>query len=229
MDLARAIDHTILRPEFPFGVYTEGVRNCVKYNFASFCVNPQFVSLISNLLKSHPECQTVPCSVVGFPLGSTTINEKLFEANTAILDGAKEIDFVINIPAVKTGDWNKIKTEFHSMRNATFNQTVLKCILEVGVLTDDEIKHCCDLAVEYGLDFVKTATGFHLNKLEPTQTARFVKLMADQVRGTPVKVKASGGIRTLDDVKLVLDAGADRIGTSNSMQIIEQFLASPVK
>jgi deoxyribose-phosphate aldolase len=229
MDIARIIDHTILKPELSFNVYTDGVRNCVKYNFASFCVNPQFVNLVSNLLKNHPECSTVSCSVVSFPFGSTTLTEKLVETNTAIFDGAKEIDFVINIAAVKSGDWHKIETEFLTLRNATLNQAIMKCILEVGVLTDDEIRHCCDLAVKYNLDFVKTSTGFHLNKLESTQTARFVKLMVDQVKGSSTKVKASGWLRTLNDVKLVLDAGANRVGASNSVQIMEQFLDEQTK
>lgn len=228
-DIAKLIDHTILKPELPFGVYTEGVRSCVQYNFASFCVNPQFVHLISNLLKNHPECTTVPCSVVAFPFGSTTLTEKLVETNTAISDGAKEIDFVANISAIKTGDWTKIKTEFQTLRDATLNQALLKCILEVGVLEDEEIKRACDIAVACKLDFVKTSTGFHLNKLEPKQTARYVKLMADQVKGSNTKVKASGWLRTLDDVKLVLEAGADRVGASNSIAIVEEFLKGEIR
>jgi deoxyribose-phosphate aldolase len=224
MDLARIIDHTILKPELPFGVYTEGVRSCVQYNFASFCVNPQFVHLVSNLLKNHPECQTVPCSVVSFPFGATTISSKLTETAQALTDGAKEIDFVINISAVKTSDWNKIKTEFKTLRDITEGRALIKCILEVGVLEDEEIKRACDIAAASKLDFVKTSTGFHVNKLEPKQTARYVKLMADQVKGSNTKVKASGWLRSLNDVNLVLEAGANRVGASNSIAIIEQFL-----
>lgn len=223
MSIAKFLDHTILKPELPFGVYTEGVRNCVAYDFASFCVNPQFVHLIANLLKNHPGCSTVPCSVVGFPFGATTITEKLVETNTAIFDGAKEIDFVINLSAVKSGDWHKIEDEFQNLRNAVLNQAVLKCILEVAALTDDEIKRCCDIAARYELDFVKTSTGFFSKKLEPVETARFVKLMHDQVNGSSTKVKASGGIKTLDDVNLMLEYGANRIGTSNAVPIMWEF------
>jgi deoxyribose-phosphate aldolase len=222
-NIADKIDHTILKPELPFGAYTEGVRDCVKHDFASFCVNPQFVQLINNLLKNHPECKTVPCSVISFPFGSTILTEKLVELNNAIFDGAKEVDFVANISAIKTGDWNKVATEFRTLKDSAWSQALLKVILEVGVLTDDEIKRCCDLAVEHKLDFVKTSTGFHSNKLEPAQTARYVKLMADHVRGSGVLVKASGGIKTLSDARLMLEAGASRIGTSSGVSIMEEL------
>src|SRR5271170_5943705 len=118
MSIADIIDHTILKPELPFGVYTEGVRDCVTHNFASFCVNPQFVKLVSNLLRNHPECRTVPCSVIGFPFGASLLSTKVTELNAAIADGAKEIDFVQNIAAVKTGDWKRVRDDYQMLRNA---------------------------------------------------------------------------------------------------------------
>jgi deoxyribose-phosphate aldolase len=230
MEINRLIDHTLLIPSAPLGNYTDLCRQAVKWNFHSVCVSSFHVPLVSNLLHSYVHTDMSVnikiCSVIGFPHGISNIDSKVTEMQRAFNDGATEFDFVLNISAVKTGDWLRIKHEFETLRKTiptapTF-QPILKVILECGLLSDDEIKHCCDLAIETGLSYVKTSTGF-LAKLEPKETARYVKLMADQVKGSGVLVKASGGIRSLIDLEMMIEAGASRVGTSNSIKIMEEF------
>jgi deoxyribose-phosphate aldolase len=221
--IACMIDHTLLRPDAPLGKYTELCREAVKYGFYSVCVNSFHVPLVASLLNANPLTSVKVCSVVGFPFGASDIHTKSIEIERAISKGAHEIDAVINISLVKTGDWKRIKDELVEIREAS-ERHVLKLILEVAALTDDEIKHCCDLAKETNLDFVKTSTGF-FKEITPAETARCVKLMKDSVAGTRIKVKASGGIRTLADLNLMLEAGASRVGCSRSVDIINELNA----
>jgi len=218
---AGLIDHTLLRPDAPLGLYTELCRDAVKYNFYSVCVNSFHVPLVASLLNAKPLTDVKVCSVVGFPFGASDIHTKSIEIERAISKGANEIDAVINISLVKTGDWKRVKDELVEIREASEHH-VLKLILEVGALTDDEIKHACDIAMETNLDFVKTSTGF-FKELAPAETARCVKLMKDSVSGSRIKVKASGWIRTLADFNLVVEAGASRVGCSRSMDIVNEF------
>lgn len=220
-NIAQLIDATLLRPDAVFGEYTQLVRDSVQYKFATVCVNPFFVPLVSSLLNSHPTSKVRACTVIGFPLGSTDIHTKCNEIDRAISKGAHELDAVINISAVKTNDWNRVKSELAELREASEGHA-LKMILEVGLLTDDEIKQACDLCVAANVDFVKTSTGF-AKQLAPVETARFVKLMVEQVRGSRVRVKASGWIRTLEDFNLMIEAGASRVGCSKAVQIMEEF------
>lgn len=220
-NIAQYIDATLLRPDAVFGEYTQLVRDSVQHQFATVCVNSFFVPLISSLLNAQPLSKVKACSVIGFPLGTSDIHSKCIEIDRAISKGAHELDAVINISAVKTTDWNRVKTELAELREASDGH-ILKMILEVGLLTDDEIKQACDLCVAANVDFVKTSTGF-AKQLAPVDTARFVKLMAEQVRGSRVRVKASGWIRTLADANLMLEAGASRIGCSKPLQIMEEF------
>ena len=230
MDIAKVIDHTLLRPDAPLGEYTQLVRDAVRLKFGAVCVSSFHTPLVSNLLHSyiHTDMNThvVVASTIGFPHGNSSIQAKVTEMQQAFNDGATEFDFVINIGLVKTREWKRIKDEFVALRSAIPDHPsfhpILKCILEVGLLEDEEIKRACDIAVANKIDFVKTSTGF-LAKLEPKQTARYVKLMADQVKGSGVLVKASGGIKCLNDVNLMLENGASRIGTSNSIRILEEF------
>lgn len=221
-NIACMIDHTLLFPDAPLGRYTEMCREAVQYGFKSVCVNSFHVPLVANLLNAHPEAKILTCSVISFPLGETDIHTKSLEIERAISKGAHELDAVINISLVKTGEWKRLKDELAELREASEHH-VLKLILEVAALTDDEIKHCCDLAMEANLDFVKTSTGFFKTALAPAETARYVKLMKDSVRGSRMKVKASGWIRTLADFNLVVEAGADRVGCSRSVDIIKEF------
>ncbi len=221
-NIAGMIDHTLLAPDAPLGRYTEICREAFEYGFASVCVNSFHVPLVSNLLNSKPLSKVQTCSVIGFPFGATDIHTKSLEIERAISKGANELDAVINVSLVKTGDWKRLKDELAEIREAS-ERHVLKLILEVAALTDDEIKHCCDLAMEANLDYVKTSTGFFKKELTPTETARYVKLMKDSVSGSRVKVKASGWIRTLADFNLVVAAGASRVGCSRSVDIIKEF------
>jgi len=220
-NIAGMIDHTLLAPDAPLGRYTEICREAIEYGFHSVCVNSFHVPLVSNLLnKTSVKVQT--CSVISFPFGETDIHTKSLEIERAISKGAHELDAVINISLVKTGEWKRLKDELAEIREASEHH-ILKLILEVGALTDDEIKHCCDLSMEANLDFVKTSTGFFKRELAPKETARYVKLMKDSVSGSRVKVKASGWIRTLADFNLVVEAGASRVGCSRSVDIIKEF------
>lgn len=219
--LAGMIDHTLLKPSSTYGEYTILVRQAVEHQFKSVCINSFFVPLVSNLVNTHPYSNLSICSVVGFPFGLADIHTKSLETERAIAKGANEIDVVINISAVRSGDWKRVKDELIELREASEHH-ILKVILETGFLTEDEIKRCCALAVEANLDFVKSSTGINI-KLEPAKTAEHVKLMKDCVNGSRVRVKASGGIKTLADCKLMIEAGASRIGTSNGVSIIKEL------
>lgn len=221
-NIAGMIDHTLLRPDAPLGSYTQLCREALEYQFASVCVNSFHVPLISNLLNAHPESKVKTCSVIAFPFGASDIHTKSLEIERAISKGAQEIDAVINIGLVKTGDWKRLKDELAELREASEHH-ILKLIFEVAALTDDEVKHCCDLSMQANLDFVKTSTGFFSKALTPVETARYVKLMRDNVNGSRIKVKASGGIKTLADCELMIAAGASRIGTSNGVAIMKEF------
>jgi deoxyribose-phosphate aldolase len=219
--LAGMIDHTLLKPEAPYGDYTILVRQAVEYQFKTICVNSFFVPLVSSLANTHLYSNVSICSVVGFPFGLSDIHTKSLEVERAIAKGASEIDAVVNISAVRSGDWKRVKDELTELREAS-DKHIFKLILEVGLLSNDEIKRCCALAVETNLDFVKSSTGVNI-KLEPAKTAEYVKLMRDCVNGSRVRVKASGGIKTLADCKLMIDAGASRLGTSNSVAIMQEL------
>lgn len=220
MEINNFIDHTILAPDAMLGKYTDGVRDCLKYNFYGYCVNSAFVPLVSHLLKGY-KCNSKLVSTVGFPFGSSCIDSKLIEINQGIKEGASEFDVVAALYSIKSQDWDHLNKELIQLRSASDGH-ILKLILEVGLLNDYEVQRTCQLAIENNYNFVKTSTGF-LAKLEPQQTARYVKLMSDCVRGTGVLVKASGGIRSLDSVKMMIEAGASRVGTSNSVAIMEEL------
>jgi deoxyribose-phosphate aldolase len=220
-DIASIIDHTLLDPAAPLGRYTELCREAITYKFASVCVNSTFVPLIYNILKQHPEAGVKTCSVVGFPFGSASLGAKIAETNQIIIDGCHELDLVVPIYSIKSHDWHHVRNEIKSIRDEAPGH-ILKVILEVGLLTDDEIKYTTDICIEQNCDFVKTSTGVNI-KLPIEKTAKYVLTLKNFVKGTSVKVKASGGIRSLADVRMVLDAGADRVGTSNAVGIMQEL------
>lgn len=219
-NLARMIDHTELRPDQPLGRYTDLCREATHEAFYSVCVNSGFIPLVSSLLN-HSGNNVKVTSVIGFSFGSNSLEIKLAEINYALKNGANELDFVIPIYSAKSHDWHHVKKEFEAIRKESEDH-IIKAILEVAALTDDEIKHCCDLSMETGVDFVKTSTGF-FKELKPVETARYVKLMRDSVAGSRVKVKASGWIRTLSDAELMINSGASRIGCSRSVDIMQEL------
>jgi deoxyribose-phosphate aldolase len=233
MEINKIIDHTLLRPDAKLGEFTQLVRDSIHYKFGTICVSSFHTPLVSSLLHSYVHTDMnldiKVASTIGFPHGNSSIEAKVAEMQQAFNDGATEFDFVMNLSAARSSDWKRVKDEFVTLRSTIPDfinkfHPILKVILEVATLTDDEIKRACDIAVACHLDYVKTATGFYSIKLEPKQTARYVKLMAAQVKGSPIKVKASGGIHCLKDVNLMLENGANRIGTSNSVQIMEEYL-----
>jgi deoxyribose-phosphate aldolase len=185
-----------------------------KYGFASVCVNPSHVSLCYGLLKDTP---VKVCTVIGFPLGATTTEVKRFEAEQAMKNGAREIDMVINIGKMKQGDYEYVFNDINQLALAAKKyNSLLKVILETALLTDEEKVKACLLAKKAKADFVKTSTGFS----KGGATASDVALMK-YVVGSTVGVKASGGIRTYEDAEAMIESGADRIGASASVKILE--------
>lgn len=212
--IASMIDHTILKPEATADKVVQLCREAVQNGFAAVCVNPCFVSLVSQELKGSP---VKACSVIGFPLGAGTTGMKAFEAQRAVADGAHEIDMVINIGALKAGDHDYVEKEISAVVRAS-GKSPVKVILETCLLTDNEKEIACRLAKEAGAAFVKTSTGFSTGGA----TAADVALMRGIV-GSSMGVKASGGIKTLRDALTMIEAGANRIGTSSGVAIISEL------
>jgi len=209
--IAPLVDHTLLKP----GATQEEIATLCKeareYCFASVCVNPSYVSLAARLLAGSG---VKVCTVVGFPLGSTTPTVKAIEARDAIASGAEEIDMVINVGALKSGNDALAADDIRAVREAARGK-VLKVILETSLLTDDEKVRACRMSKEAGADFVKTSTGFGGGGA----TVEDVKLMRETV-GPLLGVKASGGIRDTATARAMIEAGANRLGTSASVAIV---------
>ncbi len=214
--LAKLIDHTLLKPDATKDDIKRLCEEAKKYGFWSVCVNPAYVSLATEILA---ETDVKVCSVVGFPLGANAPEVKALEAESAVNDGASEVDMVINIGALKSGDYEFVKEDIRKVveRAKARRDTVVKVIIETGLLTEDEKVLACRLVKESGADFVKTSTGFNA----PGATVHDVKLMRSVV-GSDFGVKASGGIRTYRDAAKLVEAGANRIGTSSGIAIIEE-------
>lgn len=211
MKLNKTIDHTILNADATKEAVIKVIEEAKKYEFASVCLEPCWVSLAAERLKDSP---VKVCTVIGFPLGANTKTVKAFEAKEAVENGADEVDMVLNIGALKSGDDVLVLEDMKAVREAA-KDAVVKVILETCLLTDDEKKKACALAKEAGLDFVKTSTGFST----AGATVEDVKLMREAV-GDTMGVKASGGIRDTKTAEAMIAAGASRIGASKSIAII---------
>ena len=211
MKLNKTIDHTILNADATKEAVIKVIDEAKKYEFASVCLEPCWVSLAAERLKDSP---VKVCTVIGFPLGANTKTVKAFEAKEAVENGADEVDMVLNIGALKSGDDALVLEDMKVVREAA-KDAVVKVILETCLLTDDEKKKACALAKEAGLDFVKTSTGFST----AGATVEDVKLMREAV-GDTMGVKASGGIRDTKTAEAMIAAGASRIGASKSIAII---------
>ena len=215
-ELAGYIDHTLLKPEATREEIEALCAEAEQYRFASVCVNPTYVPLAARRLKSS---SVVVCSVVGFPFGSHMPEIKALEARRAIRDGAREIDMVVNIGAVKSGDDELVYRDIRAVADACRDgSAVSKVILETAMLTDEQKKQVCGIARRAQADFVKTSTGYGGGGA----TAHDVALMAEAVRDTRIGVKASGGIRTYEDAQKMIRAGATRLGASAGVRIIKQ-------
>lgn len=212
MNYAKFIDHTLLKSESTREQITKIVDEAKEYGFKSVCVNPTHVNYAAKELK---DSDVLVCTVIGFPLGATTTEVKMFETEDAIKNGASEIDMVINVGALKDGRYEDVQKDIEGVVGAANGKTV-KVIIETVLLTDEEKVKACELAKEAGADFVKTSTGFAGGGATPED----VKLMKDTV-GNDLEVKASGGVRNLEDFNKMIEAGATRIGASAGVQIIQ--------
>ena len=211
-DLARMIDHTLLKPEATVEQIEKLCAEAKKYRFASVCINPSYVPLCSKLLK---ETVVKVCTVIGFPLGATSSEAKAFETEHAIREGANEVDMVINVGRLKSGDYDYVENDIFAVVSTAKRYHVLsKVIIETGLLSDEEKIKACMLAKRAGADFVKTSTGF----AKGGATAGDIALMR-LVVGSAMGVKASGGVRSREDALKLVASGADRIGASASVAI----------
>ena len=214
-DLAALIDHTLLRPEATRDDIVKICREARQYKFASVCTNSYWVPVVAQELQGSP---VKVCAVVGFPLGAMSTDAKVAETRAALQAGAEEIDMVQNIGALRGGDRQAVEADIAAVVEVAHRGgAIVKVILETALLDDHQKITACQLAKSAGADFVKTSTGFGPSGA----TVHDVELMRNAV-GSEMGVKASGGIRTLDDVKRMIAAGATRIGASASVRIVEE-------
>lgn len=212
-DLAKLIDHTLLKPEATKQQIEILCAEARKYRFASVCVNPCYVSVCTRLLK---DTKVKICTVIGFPLGAASTATKAFEAEQAIKDGAQELDMVINVGMLKSGEYDYIEDDIFAVVSTAKRSGVLtKVILEAALLTDEEKVRACLIAKRAGADFVKTSTGFS----KGGATVGDVTLMR-RVVGSAMGVKAAGGVRSREEALAMVASGADRIGASASVMIV---------
>jgi deoxyribose-phosphate aldolase len=221
-EIAGMIDHTLLRPDATHDEIVKLSREARKYGFASVCVNPYWVPVVAAELAGSP---VKVCTVIGFPLGANSTEVKVAETEAALRVGAQEIDMVQNVGALRSGDYETVRNDIHAVVEAAHRAgAIVKVILETALLDDNQKAMASTLAKMAGADFVKTSTGFAASGA----TAHDVALMRSIV-GPDMGVKASGGIRTLDDVKKMAAAGASRIGASASVKIVEAVSDSSTK
>ncbi len=207
----KLIDHTLLKQDATPEQIVKLCEEAKQFDFMSVCVNPAYVPLAASCLKGS---DVKVCTVIGFPLGMNLTKTKIQEAELCIAQGAQEIDMVINVGMLKAGHDDYVKEEIKLLKEVA-GKLVLKVIIETCLLTDEEKVRVCRLAKEAGADFVKTSTGFSTGGANPHD----VKLMRETV-GPDMGVKASGGVRTHEDLLAMVEAGASRIGTSNGTKII---------
>ncbi len=212
MKLNKYIDHTLLKADATKEQITKLCAEAKEHDFASVCVNTSYVPLCAELLKGS---DVKVCCVVGFPLGAMDTVSKAFEAKTAVSNGAGEVDMVINIGALKDKDYEYVTKDIEAVVNAS-KPAIVKVIIETCLLTDEEKVEACKCAMQANAEFVKTSTGFST----AGATVEDVALMRKTV-GTVCKVKAAGGIRSYEDAMKMIDAGADRLGCSAGIKIVE--------
>ncbi|MED4269807.1 deoxyribose-phosphate aldolase [Geobacillus stearothermophilus] len=212
VNIANMIDHTLLKPEATEEQIVQLCAEAKQYGFASVCVNPSWVKTAARELSGT---DVRVCTVIGFPLGATTPETKAFETKNAIENGAREVDMVINIGALKSGADDWVESDIRAVVEAAAGKALVKVIIETALLTDDEKVRACQLAVKAGADYVKTSTGFSGGGA----TVEDVALMRKTV-GDNVGVKASGGVRDRKTAEAMIEAGATRIGTSSGVAIV---------
>jgi deoxyribose-phosphate aldolase len=211
-ELAGYIDHTLLKPEAVVSQFEQLCNEAVKYKFKSVCVNSSWIPFVAKKLRGTG---VRICSVIGFPLGEMDTRSKAFEARNAIGNGAEELDMVINVGALKSGNLKLVEEDIRAIKRACRSTTVLKVILETGLLTDEEKIIACEISRKAGADFVKTSTGFSGSGA----TIHDVALMR-RIVGPAMGVKASGGIRNFGQAVALINAGANRLGCGASVEVI---------
>lgn len=213
--LASYIDHTILKPDILTSDIKKLCEEAVEYSFATVCINPFHVGSAKKFLAGTG---VKVCTVVGFPLGATTKEVKAYEASCAIENGAHEIDMVINIGALKDGNYDYVEKDIKAINEICKERALLKVIIETCLLNDDQKIKACEISAISGADYVKTSTGFSKSGAVATDVRLMKKIVGDSIG-----VKASGGIRDLSRMIEMIEAGATRIGTSSSVAIIKEF------
>ncbi|MDQ2862334.1 MAG: deoxyribose-phosphate aldolase [Bacteroidota bacterium] len=217
MNINSYIDHTILKPTTTLAEIEKLCSEAIQYQFAAVCVPPLYVKKAKEILDRSA---IKTATVISFPFGYSAIEAKVAEIVLAMVDGADELDMVINISAIKNNDWNFIANEINTvMPIIKSRDKIIKVIIESGILTDDEIIKCCDIFGAAGVDYVKTSTGY----AETGATIHAVKLIRAHLADA-VKIKASGGIKSYEFAKELIKAGADRLGCSSSVQIVKESL-----
>ena len=212
MNYNKLIDHTLLKQDATPEQIIKLCQEAKEYDFMSVCVNPAYVPLAAKCLEGN---DVKVCTVIGFPLGMNLTKTKVEEAVLAVKEGAQEVDMVINVGMLKAGYDEYVQQEIYEIKQAVGRNIILKVIIETCLLNNDEIVRACKAAKEAGADFVKTSTGFSTGGA----TVEAVKLMRETV-GPEMGVKASGGVRTHEDLIAMVEAGANRIGTSSGAKII---------
>lgn len=216
MELNKYIDHTLLKPEATKEQITKLCQEARQYDFASVCVNTCYVPLAKQLLAGS---DVKVCCVVGFPLGAMNTVSKAFEAKTAVENGAQEVDMVINIGALKDKDYDYVTKDIAAVVEAS-KPAIVKVIIEACLLTDEEKVEACKCSMNAKAEFVKTSTGFSTHGATPEDVALMKKTV-----GNVCKVKAAGGVRSYDDAMKMIEAGADRLGCSAGIKVMEEAKA----
>ena len=211
-NVAGMIDHTLLKADATEAQIAKLCQEAKEYGFASVCVNPGYVPEAAEALKGT---DVRVCTVIGFPLGATSSEAKAAETADAIAKGATEVDMVVNVGRIKSGNWDYVRSDIAAVVNAARGRALTKVIIETCLLTDDEKIRVCEIAKEAGADFVKTSTGFSTGGA----TAADIALMRKTV-GPDMGVKASGGIHSTEEAIALIEAGASRIGASAGIAII---------
>ena len=213
-NLNRHIEHTLLKQDAGQDDFEKLFEEAKEHDFLGVCINPAYVKKAKEALK---DTNTKVVTVIGFPLGANKTEVKAFETSCAVADGADEVDMVINVTALKDKDYDYVREDIKAVKIAA-KEAPLKVILETDLLTKDEIKKACEICVEAKADFVKTSTGFVKNGVGATEED--VKLMYETVSPYGLKVKASGGIRDKETALKMIEAGAERLGTSSGVKIV---------
>jgi deoxyribose-phosphate aldolase len=214
-DLAGRIEHTLLKPTVSRSDILILCEEAKKYSFRAVCVNPLYVPYARNI-SSGTDIKV--CTVVGFPLGSNKTSTKVFEAMEAVKDGADELDFVINLGALKESRWDLVRKDIYDIVMAT-PRVIHKAIIETCYLSEEEIKRVCEIIIEAGAEFVKTSTGYGPSGAKVSDI-RLIK----SIVGNKLKIKASGGIKALKQLISMVKVGANTLGTSSGVKIMEEFI-----